>query len=138
MCVLNATPRPVDCSPPGSSVHGFFQATIVEWVAIPFSRGSSRPRDRTRISCVSCITGSSLPTEPSGKPVYSKGEWLLFPPLARPVTFIYPQHQAVVNTRVNKLILQFCFSLPLTRISPLFTQIFRMMNILEHRPCGRH
>ena len=33
------------CSPPGSSVHGIFQARILEWVAIPFSRGSSPPRD---------------------------------------------------------------------------------------------
>ena len=38
---------PMDCSPPGSSVHGLLQARILEWVAIPFSRGSSRPRDRT-------------------------------------------------------------------------------------------
>ena len=43
---------PVDCSPPGSSVHGILQARILEWVAVSFSRGSSRPRDRTRVSCV--------------------------------------------------------------------------------------
>ena len=41
----------MDCSPPGSSVHGIFQARILEWVAVPFSRGSSRPRDRTQVSC---------------------------------------------------------------------------------------
>ena len=46
---------PVDCSPPGSSIHGILQARILEWVAISFSRGSSRPRDRTHVSCVSCI-----------------------------------------------------------------------------------
>ena len=40
------------CSPPGSSVHGILQATVLEWVAISFSWGSSRPRDWT---CVSCI-----------------------------------------------------------------------------------
>ena len=44
---------PTDCSPPGSSVHGIFQARMLEWVAISFSEGSSRPRDRTCISCVS-------------------------------------------------------------------------------------
>ena len=37
---------PVDCSPPGSSVHEILQARILEWVAIPFSRGSSHPRDQ--------------------------------------------------------------------------------------------
>ena len=42
---------PMDCSPPGSSVHGFFQTGILEWVAISFSKGSSRPRDRTWVSC---------------------------------------------------------------------------------------
>jgi len=41
---------PVDCSPPGSSVHGILQARILERVAISFSRGSSRPRDRTQVS----------------------------------------------------------------------------------------
>ena len=41
---------PVDCSPSGSSDHGILQATILEWVAISFSRGSSQPRDRTRVS----------------------------------------------------------------------------------------
>ena len=40
--------RPVDCSPPSSSVHGILQARILEWVAISFSRGSSQPRDRTQ------------------------------------------------------------------------------------------
>ena len=38
--------NPMDCSPPGSSVHGILQARILEWVAISFSRGSSQPRDR--------------------------------------------------------------------------------------------
>ena len=36
---------PVDCIPPGSSIHGILQARILEWVSISFSRGSSRPRD---------------------------------------------------------------------------------------------
>ena len=43
---------PMDCSPPGSSVHGIFQERILEWVAISFSRKSFRPRDRTRVSCI--------------------------------------------------------------------------------------
>ena len=42
---------PMDCSPPGSSVHGILQARILEWVTISFSRGSSWPRDRTWVSC---------------------------------------------------------------------------------------
>ena len=46
------TRDPVDCSPPGSSVHGIFQARMLEWVATPFSRGSSRPRSWTQVSCI--------------------------------------------------------------------------------------
>ena len=42
----------MDCSPPGSSVHGISQARILEWVAISFSRASSQPRDQTHISCI--------------------------------------------------------------------------------------
>ena len=43
---------PMDCSLPRSSVHGISQATVLEWGAISFSRGSSRPRDRTQVSRV--------------------------------------------------------------------------------------
>ena len=53
---------PMDCSLPGSSVQGILQARILEWVAMPSSRGSSRPGARTRVSCVSCI-----------------GTWVLYP-----------------------------------------------------------
>ena len=43
---------PMDCSLPGSSVHGILQARILEWVAYPFSRGSSQPRNQTWVSCI--------------------------------------------------------------------------------------
>ena len=42
----------MDCSLSGSSVHGIFQARVLEWIAIPFSRGSSWPRNQTRVSCI--------------------------------------------------------------------------------------
>ena len=41
---------PMDCSLPNSCVHGIFQAIVLEWIAISFSKESSRPRDRTRVS----------------------------------------------------------------------------------------
>ena len=44
---------PMDCSPPGSFVHGISQARILEWAAISFSRGSSGLRDRIHVSCIS-------------------------------------------------------------------------------------
>ena len=62
--------NPMDCSPPGSSVHGIIQSRLLEWVAIPFSRGSSWLRDGTRVAYAFC-TGRfcSLPLVPSGKPI---------------------------------------------------------------------
>ena len=50
----------MDCSPPGSSLLGIFQARILEWVAFSYSRGSSPPRDGTCESCLSCISRCSL------------------------------------------------------------------------------
>ena len=44
--------NPTDCSLPGFSIHGIFQASVLEWVATPFSWGSSQPRDQTRVSCI--------------------------------------------------------------------------------------
>ena len=60
--------HPVDCSPPGSSVHGILQARTLEWVTTPSSRASSPPRDWTRISCVYCIAGGPYTAEPPAKP----------------------------------------------------------------------
>ena len=55
---------PLDCSLLGSSVHGILQARILEWVAMLSSRGSSRVRVQTWVSCIT----DSLPSEPPGKP----------------------------------------------------------------------
>ena len=68
--VMSSLCDPIDYRPPGSSVHGIFQARITEWVAMPHSRGSSWPRDPTLVSCVSCIGRwiFFLTTKPPGKP----------------------------------------------------------------------
>ena len=47
--------NPMDCSSPGTSVHGIFQARLLEWIPISYPRGSSQPRHQTLVSCVSCI-----------------------------------------------------------------------------------
>ena len=70
-CVCSAVSdslRPHDCSPPVSSVHGILQERRLEWVAISSSRGSSRPRDRTHISCVS--QADSLPLHHLAFPLF--------------------------------------------------------------------
>ena len=52
----------MDCSPPGSSVPGILQARILEWVAVPSSRGFSRPRDQTLITYTPALTGKFFTT----------------------------------------------------------------------------
>ena len=72
---------PMDHSLPGSSVHGIFQARILEWVVISFSRGYSWPRDQ---SCIFCLVGIFFTTERPGKP----------PMLLKPClpSSLYPAH----------------------------------------------
>ena len=57
---------PVDYSPPGSSVHGILQARMLEWIAMPLSRGSSQPRGWTQAPA---LWADSLLSEPPGKPI---------------------------------------------------------------------
>ena len=59
----------MDCGPPGSSLHRILRARILEWVAMPSSRGSSRPRDQSWVSCLLLWQGGSLPLVPPGKPI---------------------------------------------------------------------
>ena len=57
---------PLDCSLPGSSIHGIFQARTRQWAAISTSRRSFQPRDQMHISYISCCTGRVFPTVPPG------------------------------------------------------------------------
>ena len=59
---------PMNCTLPGSSVHGISQARTLEWVAISYSRESFWLRDGTHVSCVSCIAGWYFTAEPSREP----------------------------------------------------------------------
>ena len=62
---------PMNCSPPGSFVHGIFQARILEWVAKLSSRGSSQTRDRNQVSC---IAGEFFTSEPLGRTMFAHWE----------------------------------------------------------------
>ena len=64
-CYVQSFFNPMDCSPPGSSVHEISQSRTLEWVAISFSRGASQLRDGT---CISCLAGKFFTIEPPGKP----------------------------------------------------------------------
>ena len=59
---------PMDSSPPGSTVHGIFQARILEWATISFSRGSSQPRDQTQVSSLQTDTFTVWTTREAHSP----------------------------------------------------------------------
>ena len=69
--VVSDSVRPMDCSPPGSSVHGISQARVLEWVAMLSSRGSSKPRDQNHVSCIvdRFLTTSAIKGEGNGNPL---------------------------------------------------------------------
>ena len=97
---------PMDFSPPGSSVHGIFQARILEWIAISFSRVSSQPRDWT---WVSCITGSFfLLSEPhTGDTHKCYVLKILHVPYLQLLWFIYIS--ASSNSRISALVWLSCY-----------------------------
>ena len=87
----------MDCSPPGSSVHGMYQTRILEWVATSFSTGSSQPRDQTHI----CLASRFFNTEPPVKPVYSYST--LYVPYDSPYHRVYFPPFARNSTRVETI-----------------------------------
>ena len=86
---------PMDCSLPGSSIHGIFQARVLEWVAISFSRGSSQPSDLTRVSHTPGrhFTVWATREPPSGPRKPLIGIFLFFLKASEPYTFGAPRKQ---------------------------------------------
>ena len=75
--------NPMDCSLPGSSVYGISQATVLAWVVISYSRGSSRSRDRTHVSCVS---------------VSYIGRWILYHCTTWETHYVQEKGNAIIKT----------------------------------------
>ena len=98
MCVLAAQSclilgDSMNCSPPGSTVHRIFQARILEWIAMPFSRESSPSRIKSRSAA---LQTDSLPSEPPGKPwslhndhCYYQGTYFSMFPFLKNVIFFH-------------------------------------------------
>ena len=124
----------VDCSPPGSSVHGIFQARIVEWVAISFSRGSSPSRDWTCVSCIGrqilyhCATWEALFKWSGSRSVTSDSLW--------PHGLYSPWSSLGQNTEVSSLsLLQGIF--PTHRSNPGLLYCRRILCQLIHKGSPR-
>ena len=84
--------NPMDCSLPGSPVHGILQARILEWLAMLSFRGSSQPRYQTHISCLLHWQTGSLPLTPPGKPSSTLMAFFPTPRVAMSLakTFLFP------------------------------------------------
>jgi len=103
----------MDCSLPGigCTVHGILQARILKGVAMPSSRGSIQPRDRTRVSCIFCIAGRFFTTESPGEPLLCMLLLLLLrasvvsdsvrPPRRQPTRLLCPWDSPGKNTGVG-------------------------------------
>ena len=106
----------MDCRLPGSSVHGTFQARILELGATPYSKGSSQPRDQSCVSCISCI-----------------GRWILYPlvPPGKP-SLEYTYNNVVLLSAVQQSELALCVC-----TSPLFgfPSSINLTIILYHAFC---
>ena len=90
---------PMDCNLPASSVHGILQAKILEWVSMPSSRGSSRPRDQTHISYFS-YTGRDFPGGSDGKEsACDAGDLGLIPGLGRYLEKRMATHSSILASR---------------------------------------
>ena len=108
--------NPMDCIPPGSSVCGILQAGKLEWVAISSSRGSSQPRDRTRISYVCCI-----------------GRCILYHPVSWKAPLdVYITHQAV-TTKMSPHIVKHA---GLTKSAPSWKPLLIIMTTWELSMCS--
>ena len=102
---------PMDCSPPGSSAHGTFQARILEWVAISFFMGSSQSRDRTYISCLAgSLSHVGSPREDRGSLKFLIISFIWVVSHRKPLVLSIPNHGVFWQSRecsTNCMVLQY-------------------------------
>ena len=96
--------HPMDHSPLGSLVHGVFQARILEWVAMPSSRGSSQFKDWTSLSWVSCTAGRFFITKLQGQPQENNVQLnqLLENPIKMKTTALFKRHKFIKTKSFRK------------------------------------
>ena len=104
MCVLvpQSCPilcDPMDSSPPGSSVHGILQARILQWVAIPFSRGSSWPRNQTGVSYIAGRFFTNWATREDHRKSYKCYFWLI--PKRKKKSTMYNFHPYFIDKKIK-------------------------------------
>ena len=90
---------PMDYSPPGSSVHGVLQARLLEWVAMPSSRGYSQPRDQTQVSMSPALAGGFFTTSATWVMLFNHPKTIL--PTPDLEKYFLPQNQSLVPKRLG-------------------------------------
>ena len=134
--------RPLDSSPPGSSIHGISQARILKWVAISFSRGSFLPRDGNRISRISCIGRWTLYhctlLEVPSSPVYSHTKHFLSGHCTSLTALAGRRHHCqskFTGRKITKKMFSRVMGLDLNRPEPklLFTSMFSALYTKSHK-----
>ena len=98
----------MDCSPPGSSVHGILQARALEWVASPSSKGSSKPRYWTHVSY---WQAGSLPLAPPGKPLCAHCHQLISDPPDPAIPHYSLLLYLILHTAARRIFLSFNFEI---------------------------
>ena len=94
--------HPVDCSLPGSSVHGILQVRILEWVAMPSSKGSSQPKYQTHIFCIFSSTSGFFITEQLGKPHIMEWYSAMKKNEIMPFASIWMQLELIILSKVSQ------------------------------------
>ena len=120
---------PMDGSLPDSGIHGIFQARILEWAAISFSRGSSQPRDQTRVSCIADRRFTIWATREASTKVIQFSSVQL---LSRVRLFVIPwiaAHQASLSTTNSRS------SLRLASIESVMPLLWAYFNYLQYAYC---
>ena len=109
----------MDCSPPSSSVYGILQARMLEWVAIPFSRGFSQPRDQTQVSCIAgrfftiwAPRGIRLARVGRGGTAHWQIEWLEMNPVPCHYNCKTPQKGYTLNKHAKQVKPVLCIEQP--------------------------
>ena len=132
--------NPMDCSPPGSSVLGILQTRILEWVAMPSSRGSSQPRDLTCVSYVSCISRRVLYHQHHlGSPIFKYSLKVLAQFVIKQVDtcrkytelFSFTNHSSFPSLSPQMFILFLCLALHLQILQELHSSLGIVCKYLE-------
>ena len=123
---------PMDCSPPGSSVHRILQARILEGVAMPSSRGSSPPRNQTRVSC---IVGRFYAWDTREAPFLGTCFLIWIRGLVGAMPFLHPTSELAGLPAIPKARALLPFACAMLSVGMTFFPFFSCQSAGDHKGC---